>query len=343
MRVVAPVLAVVVVVLGAAAFVATHLSGSPPPAVATAAAPAPIAAPAAAPTPAVAASPVQPPPAASRAFMPEAMPFVDDKVQLQIRRSYLPAQRSKALALSAYARYGWASQQPDDESARKLAIENCTSTLKRDIPDPPRRGGCSLYAVNDEVVWSLRRRQFRRAPGLPQAEPCRPRHTIPHETPLVSDGSRKSSVTTYLPAPPSKAMAMGPPGFIIHVWNRSSELAAMRSALETCGHLAQAPCFIYAVGDELVVRLPRLSRITGVLVVEQLAGLSDADRKAIETTYLPDADWRALAIGRNGRIGLARQLASEQEAINQALRSCTQAGGQDCDLAAVGPFKVSMR
>ncbi len=58
---------------------------------------------------------------------------------------------------------------------------------------------------------------------------------------------------------------------------------------------------------------------------------------------MPALDWRALAIARNGRIGIAVRAASEQQAISQALRNCQEAGGFDCGLAAIGPFKVSAR
>lgn len=342
----------IVAILAAAAVVAIRLSGSPPvvvaaavpaPASATVPVPVPASAPAPAPAPAVAAPPVQPPPPVRRTFTPEAMPFIDDGSQVRIRTTYLPAQRSKAIALSAFGHYGWTSQQANDTAASQLAIDNCTSSLKRSTPNPPTRAACALYALNDEVVTTMALPPVPPRPWVPANKPATPVKYEPSQTPLASDSARQYSAKEYLPAPSPKVIAMGHGGFLIHAWNRSSELAAMRAVLEMCGHMTQAPCFIYAVGDELAVRLPKLSRIVGVLVVDQLASVSQPDRRIIETTYLPDGDWRALAIGKNGRIGLARQLASEQEAINQALRSCVQADGVDCDLVAVGPFKVSLR
>lgn len=117
----------------------------------------------------------------------------------------------------------------------------------------------------------------------------------------------------------------------------------MRAALQTCGYLTQRACFVYALNDEVVVRVPETVKIVDVLAQDDLAGVSDIDRQRIETAYTTALDWRALAIARNGRIGLATRAASEQQAIDQAMRSCQDAGGLDCGLAAVGPFKVSMR
>lgn len=138
-------------------------------------------------------------------------------------------------------------------------------------------------------------------------------------------------------------MALGRGGVLIHAWNRASDFAAMRAVLETCSYVSHRPCFIYALGDEVAVRVPTIARIVDVLANDDLAGVSEQDRRRIETAYLPDADWRALAIGRNGRIGIGLRQAGEQRASDQAMRECERDGGLDCTLVAVGPFKVSMR
>jgi adenylate cyclase len=138
-------------------------------------------------------------------------------------------------------------------------------------------------------------------------------------------------------------MALGRGRTLNHVWSRASDFAAMRAALETCGYLSQRACLVYAVGDEVVVRVPTIARVVDVLATDDLAGIGDIDRQRIEVAYLPDADWRALAIGRNGSVGIGLRQAEEQQAIDQAMRECQRAGGVDCALVAVGPFKVSMR
>jgi len=129
----------------------------------------------------------------------------------------------------------------------------------------------------------------------------------------------------------------------LHTWNRASDNAAMRAALQGCGYQAQRACFIFALNDEIVVQIPELMRAIDVLSVADLPGLSNTDRQRIEASYVSGADWRALAIGRNSRIGIAVRQLSEQAAVDQALRDCGQGGGLDCAVAAIGPFIVARR
>lgn len=349
-RIVIAVLGILVVAGAAAVLLATDILGartpapSPVAAASTAVRPPPAVAtpPAGAPSPATS-TPRPPPPApppARSALVPELIPFIDDRGQERVRNTFVAALPSKALAISSFGHFGWATQRVDEAVARKEALESCTASLKRNTPNPPSHAACSVYAVDDKVVWT-----FRPPPVPPRPWVAANRQTPikfdPTKMPLVSDRVRQSSASDYGPAPLSKAIAMGRGGTVLHVWNRASDLAAMRAALEGCGFQAQRPCFIYALGDETVVRVPQLSRVIDVLATDDLPGLSDADRQRIETTYLPDADWRALAIGRNGRVGLALRLAGEQQAMDQAVKSCEQSGGLDCTLVAVGPFKVA--
>lgn len=328
-------LASVAAILAAAGAAALTLPSllAPPPAPAPPA-PSPVAA---APTPAA------PQPPARQALVPEDIPFLDDRAHERVRTTYLRALDKKALAISPVGFYGWATQRVDEAAARKEALDNCTAALKRALPNHMPQHACTIYAVGDEVVWT-----FRPPPMPPQpwvapgrAANAAPTAIDPAKTPLISDGSRRTTVSGYLPAPASKALAIGRGGQNQHVWNRASDSAAMRSALQGCGFLAQRPCFVYALNDEVVVRVPETVKIVDVLAQDDLAGVSDADRQRIESSYLTALDWRALAVARNGRIGVAVRAASEQQAIDQALRSCQGAGGLDCGLAAIGPFKVS--
>ena len=54
-------------------------------------------------------------------------------------------------------------------------------------------------------------------------------------------------------------------------------------------------------------------------------------------------DWRAIAVGRNSRLGIVSGRASETAATDDALRACAQAGGTECAIAAVGPFLVTSK
>jgi len=55
------------------------------------------------------------------------------------------------------------------------------------------------------------------------------------------------------------------------------------------------------------------------------------------------ADWRSIAVGGNGRLGIASQEPSEREATSAALRECVRAGGTDCSIRVVGPYLVTRK
>ena len=351
MRLVVPVLAALVVA-GGAAVVANRWSGGPPPAPAATATVTPVASPPSPP----AASPVSPspagalPPGASpagasptRELVPEAIPFIDDRVQAEIRRGYLPALSSKAIAISSLAHVGWHTNRVDSATARQQALETCTASLTRAVPNPPSHATCAIYAIDNEVVWPMRPPPMPPRPWVASSRMSPALKVDPEKTPLGGKTARAATASGYLPGPSAKAMALGRGGTLNHVWNRTSDFAAMRAVLEICGHVSQRPCFVYAVGDEVVVRVPAIARIVDVLAPDDLAGVGEADRRRIEVAYLPDADWRALAIGRNGSVGIGLRRAGEQQAIDQAMRECQRAGGVECALVAIGPFKVSMR
>jgi hypothetical protein len=84
-------------------------------------------------------------------------------------------------------------------------------------------------------------------------------------------------------------------------------------------------------------------RAVDILSAEDLPNLSAADRQRIEASYIGGGDWRALAIGRNGRIGIAVRQPSERAALDLAVRDCVQSTGLDCAVVAVGPFTVARR
>lgn len=143
-----PLLAVLVVAGGVVVFLTTDIAGAwksastaatPPPAAPQPAAPAERAA---------APGPSSPPTETRRALVPEAVPFIDDRGQERIRNTYLSLLPSKALAISAFGQYGWASQRIDEAAARKAALDDCTAALHRLTPNPPSHAACSVYAVD---------------------------------------------------------------------------------------------------------------------------------------------------------------------------------------------------
>lgn len=330
LRQVLPVLAGLLVV-GGAAVVASRWPSTPQP-------PAPTIA--VAPAASLPAQPVPPPP---RVLVPEVIPFIDDRVQADIRRQYLPALASKAIAISSLGHLGWEASSIDVATARQKALETCTASLRRGTSNPPSHAACTIYAVDNEVVWTTQPPPMPQRPWVATSRPTPAVKVEPEKTPLASAAARQATAKGYLPGAPARAMALGRGGTLIHVWNRASEFSAMRAVLETCGYVSHRPCLVYALGDEVVVRVPTIVRIIDVLVNDDLPGISEQDRRRIETAYLPDADWRALAIGRNGRVGIGLRQAGEQRAIDQAMRECERDGGLDCALFAIGPFRVSMR
>ena len=88
------------------------------------------------------------------------------------------------------------------------------------------------------------------------------------------------------------------------------------------------------------MRVPQKYRPVDVFTPQDLADLESAQREAVER-YLVADDWRAIAAGRNGRIGVATGQASEEAAVETALRDCARVGGTDCAVSAVGPFLVT--
>ena len=86
--------------------------------------------------------------------------------------------------------------------------------------------------------------------------------------------------------------------------------------------------------------IPLSRRALSARPAPYLDDLNPAQREAVER-YLVADDWRAIAVGRNGRIGIATVRANEEAAVEAALRECARVGGTECAVSAVGPFLVT--
>ena len=297
------------------------------------------------PSAAVASAPGQIPPRSNRAprpFVPEEVPFMDDRVHDRLRSFYVPALDSKALAISINGHYAVATQRVDLEAARNEALEACNANVRRVFPSPSPQQRCFIYAVGKEVVWTTNPPPMPPQPWLPASRPPLTTKLDAGSFPVGQPALRKN-LTSYASGGPSKAIALGRGGQINYAWNRSSENAAMRAVLQVCGYISQRACIIYALNDEIVVRAPEGMRAVDILSVEDFPNLDLVDRQRIEATYSAGSDWRALAVGRSGRIGIAVRQPTEQAAVDAAIRDCGQAGGIDCAVVAVGPFIVARR
>jgi hypothetical protein len=69
--------------------------------------------------------------------------------------------------------------------------------------------------------------------------------------------------------------------------------------------------------------------------------MADAALQAAIERYLVADDWRAVAVGRNGKVGIVSGRSSETIAAGDALRDCVRAGGTECAVTAIGSFLVA--
>jgi adenylate cyclase len=275
-----------------------------------------------------------------RPLNPDNIPFLDDTSQQELRRNYLPARESRALAITIHGHYGYATQRIDEEIARRDALATCDKSLHRWTPNPSPQQRCFIYAVGSEVVWTLRPPPMPPQPWLPSFPGQRERLDT-HDMPFGADAAR--ALSEYLSSPAHKAIVYGRGARIYLSASRSSGEVAVRAALQRCGFYSEYACLAVAVDDESITRTPKVMRAVDILIPGTLANVSVEDRERINTFYLVQADWRALAVGRNGRIGMATRQDSEQSALDLAMRECVQAAGLECAVAAVGGFVVARR
>jgi class 3 adenylate cyclase len=322
-------------------------AGAPPASVATAptapsaAAPAPAPPPGPAATPVPAAAPASPPPAAEpppRAFDPSEVPFVPD-FRSRALRNYASATDFKALALNARGIFAMSTRRTDDATARRAALEECNTIVKREISVVRDYDRCMLYAVGDKVVWSFRSPAMPPPPYVPAARPEPP---IPFEgakVPLTNPNARQKLAENYEKSDRKRALVLGHNRF--DWWTPGdNEADVIRRNLQICGHITGRPCVVYALNNDVLVRTPQTMRPVDVFIPQDLANVPADQRTALDK-YLIANDWRAVAIAGNGRVGIVSGKASEDEAKAEAMRACGQAGGTGCAVTAIGPFLVA--
>ncbi len=300
-----------------------------------AAAPPPVSASPAAP----AASPAPPPtPPQPRLFVPMEVPFVPD-FRSRALENYAGAAGSKAFALNVRGIFAMATRRIDDATARRIALEECNKSVQRDVPVVRDYDRCMLYAVGNNVVWSFRPPAMPPAPYIPAMRPNPPIPFDPMTAPLLHAPARKKLEENYLRSDRSRALVLGHGRFDWWTPSQNDE-DAIRRNLQICGHLTGRPCVVYALNNETLVRTPQTMRLVNVFIPQDLANITPDQRRALDQ-YLIANDWRAVALSGNGQIGIVSGKASEDEAKAEALRICTQAGGIDCAISAIGPFQVA--
>lgn len=266
-------------------------------------------------------------------FVPEKVPLIADQARATLRGAYLPAPDHKALAISA-VRLGFVSGQTDDEAAKAGALEACQKASDAFAPGSP----CELYAVGDMIVYGHRQ------PPLPP-QPWLSRDTSMEKTfasaevPMVDAKGRAWIDANYAPAGPSKALALSPKGVPFAYGTQTSPEEAMRRSLELCGISSGAPCMLIALDDVFVVRIPTTMtpvapfNLRNSMVAPSLR--EEAEQRLSSGRY----GWSAVAVGADGRPGLAMNAAAEEEAVEGALAACDKLD-QNCRIIAIGPFAV---
>jgi adenylate cyclase len=271
---------------------------------------------------------------APQPLVAERIPMVSERNRRMVRDAYMAGRDFKAIALSSTGTLWYVVGQPSEEAARQVAVEQCNKNSR----DP-----CGVYAVGDTVVWPLKPPAMPPEPYLPPPPQGAPIAFDPAAVPLMEQRQIEHMARAYVPFATPKALALSPTRNWFFIGDPDGEAHAARRVLEICGSRNVLPCQIYAVNDRVLVAVPRLFTVTGLLLGDPLAPLAEAARERVHKEYMVDADWRALALAGNGRIGMASRRAGESEAVDAAMKDCAQAGGANCEIYAVGPFRVTRR
>jgi len=264
----------------------------------------------------------------------ESVPFINERVRNYLAGDYSAAADYKAFALNVGGFTGSALNQPNEEAARNMAVEQCQK--RADAAQSPRR--CELYAVGNTVVYTHGRPPMPRQPfGRHDAMTERP--FASKDFPMVRDPQKVRLENMFVPAAKSRSVALGPGGQYFMVLGAASADDAARRSLESCGAIAGVACLVVAVDDNFVVPIPTLFRITGFFNAASNASIM-ADARGEVMRKLTDAmGWNAVAVGAAGRPGLGLKAADEQTAVNSALADCAKRDS-DCHVIAIGPFTV---
>ena len=292
------------------------------------------------PTPTLAAPiPPSPPPSPSIApgdrFAAEVTPFVSDKTRNMLATEYSPAADSKAVAININGFSGWSVAQPSEEAAKTAALEQCQK--RADNVNSPRK--CELYAVGNTVVYTHGQPPL---PPLPwvKRDVLVEKPFATKDVPLLRDAAKARLDSLFAPGRKTRTIALGPGGhYFFNVGIDSLEESARRN-LQACGAVAGVPCTIIVVDDAFVVPVPATLRVTGFFRAADGSVVAPGERpemarKLAEAT----AGWNAVAVGTQGRPGLALKAENEQDAIGAALGACARRDSE-CHVIAIGPFTV---
>jgi adenylate cyclase len=266
------------------------------------------------------------------------VPFVPD-FRRQALENYAEAEGSKAMAINVRGIFAVTTRRIDDPTARRLALADCNRMVHREVPIVRPIDHCMTYAVGNNVVWSYRAPPLPPPPYVPAARPSPPitfdAATVPL---LMGESARQNLADHYMKSDRKRALVLGRDHF--DWWSPSeTEADAIKRNLQICGHLTGRPCVVYSVEDQVLVRTPQLHNAINIFTPQAVTNLDARQQEALER-YLVANDWRAIALARNGRLGIVSGRASESAAASDAVGECARAGGTECAVLAVGPFVV---
>jgi hypothetical protein len=265
----------------------------------------------------------------------ETLPFVSDRARQLLANEYAPAADYKAFALTTVGVNAFVTAQPNEETAKNGALEQCQK--RADNVQPPRK--CELYAVGNTVVYAHGRPPVPPQPWI-RRDPSTEKPFVAKDLPLVRDQGKARIENTYPPARKVKSIAIGPGGAFFFNNGYENTEESVRRNLEACGAFTGVACMVVAIDDAFVVPVPATLKVIGFFHPERNSSIA-ADARDEVARKLADAStgWNAVAVGMAGRPGLGLKATNEQAAVNGALGDCVKRDS-DCHVIAIGPFAV---
>lgn len=267
-------------------------------------------------------------------FAADSVPFINERVRNFLAGDYSAAGDYKAFALNVGGFTGSALNQPNEEAARSMALEQCQK--RADAAQSPRR--CELYAVGNNVVYTHGKPPMPPQPWV-RHDAMTERPFASKDFPMVRDAGKVRLENMFVPAAKSRSIALGPGGQYFMVLGASSADDAARRSLESCGAIAGVACLVVAIDDNFVVPIPASFRITGFFNAASNASIVADARGEVVRKLTDTMGWNAVAVGAAGRPGLGLKAADEQTAVTTALADCAK-HDSDCHVIAIGPFTV---
>jgi adenylate cyclase len=272
-----------------------------------------------------------------QALVPEAVPFITDRLRAALREEYLPAPDHKAFAVS-FMGSGLITDQKDDETAKAAALESCQRAQNNVNPGVK----CEIYAVGNTVVFTRGRMPMPPEPWIVR-DAAIERPFAVTDVPLINGNARGNLDKFYQTARKPKALALAPQG-IQHSYAGAANIdEAVRRSLEACGSRAGVACMIVAVDDVFVVPIPTTMKAVGFFrAIGNAAIAADAREDLARRLANAGNGWNAVAVGADRRPGLMLKAASEPSAIDGARADCSK-NDRDCHVIGIGPFAVAAK